>query len=376
VRAEQVLRWTGLLAWAGVSLTLLSLNGLTPTRIVLRSVVLLSFAASFLWVTGPGLAGGRPRTVIGLLVWQSLLGTVSYADLAYILALELPFVIRRRTAILWMIVRNLLAIPVFVWSIVNARHAAGLPVTAWSTTIPIVTHLAWQLLAFAIGLVVTSERSQRAELARANHQLRAAHALLADRARLEERIEIARELHDSLGHHLAALNVQLELARQLAHGTARVPIDQAHAAGRRLLGEVREVVSAWRGEAELDLVGALDQLAHAIRDPAIIIDIADDLAITDPAVARAVFRCAQEAVTNAVRHAGARHVWIELATADGGVRLAVRDDGRGQAAIVEGNGLRGIHERAAALHGHMRAHAAPGHGFTVELWLPHPELRA
>jgi signal transduction histidine kinase len=343
--------------------------------IVLRSAVLLSFAASFLWVTGPGLAGDRSRTVIGLLVWQSLLATVSYSDLAYILALELAFVLRRRTAIRWMIVQNLLRILVFVAVVVNARHAAGLP-TVWGTTITIVTHLAWQLLAFATGLVVTSERAQRAEIARANQQLRAAHALLADRARLEERVEIARELHDSLGHHLAALNVQLELARQLTHGTARVPIDRAHAAGRRLLGEVREVVSAWRGEAELDLAGAFDQLAHAIRDPAIIIDIADDLAITDPAVARTVFRCAQEAVTNAVRHAGARHVWIELATADGGLRLAVRDDGRGQAAVVEGNGLRGIHERAAALHGHMQAHAAPGRGFTVELWLPHPELRA
>ena len=83
-----------------------------------------------------------------------------------------------------------------------------------------------------------------------------------------------------------------------------------------------------------------------------------------------LFRSAQEAVTNAIRHAGARHVWIDLGRDDARVRLRIRDDGPGTTPIVVGNGLRGLRERAEALAGTLELCAVPGQGVTVEVVLP------
>jgi signal transduction histidine kinase len=156
----------------------------------------------------------------------------------------------------------------------------------------------------------------------------------------------------------------------LTEGAAREAVVKAHEAGLSLLGDVRAVVSVWRDDAALDLPAALARLADTIQDPAILVTVQPGLRVEQPAVAKALLRCAQEAVTNSVRHGNARHIWLELTHADGWLRLSARDDGRGQDTIALGNGLRGIQERAVALGGEVHLDARSGAGFAVAMRLP------
>lgn len=328
-------------------------------------VAILSFSAAFWFATRPGIAARRPRTVAMLVVWQAVVAGFVDSDLSYIIALMLPFVYARRRALVWLVAYNVVQLPYLVYFVAGVRS----PGTPWgSVAVEIGIHTTWQCFTFAIGLTAAIERDGRAELARLNAQLVAAHDLIADRTRLAERLAISRDLHDNLGHHLAALNVQLELARHHATGPALDAIGQAQATGRQLLGELRGVVSAWRDDA-VDLRVALQELARSIDTPAISIEVADDLSF-EPVVARALYRCAQELVTNSVRHAGAGHVWISISARDGGLLLSATDDGRAPHAVVPGNGLRGLTERAQELRGHVEVRARPGDPVRVEVWLP------
>jgi signal transduction histidine kinase len=288
-------------------------------------------------------------------------------DLFQVVSLILPFVLARRAAMVWFVTGNVVTLMIYV--VIQHTVVEPSPTTA-AMVIEVLTPLGWRCVAFAVGIMLCGDRQRRKELASANEQLLAAQALLADRARLAERLDISRELHDSIGHHLAALNVQLELARHQTEGTARDTVVQAQAAGRRMLTEVRSIVTTWRDEASLEVGAALRRLAVEMREPAIIVDIESGLEVKDALPARALIRCAQEIVTNAIRHANARHVWLELATDRGGVRLVGRDDGCGRDVVELGNGLRGLTERAEALQGRVDVSSPSGGGFVVEMWVP------
>lgn len=338
----------------------------SPIFAVLCFGAVLSFAVAFMVATRPGFAARRPRGVILLAIWQGLVATFVASDLAYVLALMLPFLYSRRAALTWLVAFNLIRLPYLVYFIVAIRSPEPGP---WGmVAVELGIHAVWQCFSFAIGMTAAIERDGRAELARLNAQLVAAQSLVADRTRLAERLAISRDLHDSLGHHLAALTVQLEVARHHATGPALEAVAQAQATGRQLLGELREVVSAWRDDA-VDLRVALHDLAAAIDTPAITVRVADDLSFA-PEVARTLYRCAQELVTNSVRHAGAGHVWLELQPSGGGLSLTATDDGRAAHSVVPGNGLRGIAERADALRGRVDIRSRPGEPVRVEVWLP------
>ncbi|MCB1608537.1 MAG: sensor histidine kinase, partial [Xanthomonadales bacterium] len=83
-----------------------------------------------------------------------------------------------------------------------------------------------------------------------------------------------------------------------------------------------------------------------------------------------VLRLAQEAITNAVKHAQAQNLWIALRRADGGVEVVARDDGRGAKKVSAGNGLKGMQERVTQLGGHLDVETGPGLGFVLMAWLP------
>lgn len=323
-----------------------------------------SFTALFIWIPRPGVAERHPRLVAVAIVWQMLVGTAVDTDLAYILAMMLGFVFPWRRAAWWLVARNLIALPYLTILLVTLRPDLAPGTLASELGI----HVIWQCFMFAIGVTVATERNGRATLATLNDELIAAQALVADRTRLAERLEISRELHDTLGHHLAALNVQLELARHHASGPALDAVMRAQATGRQLLAEVRGVVSAWRDESP-DLRTALDALARAIDRPAVVVHVDDEI-VCEPEVTRTLVRCAQELVTNSVRHAGANRIELELARKDGGVALIARDDGRAAQTIVPGNGLRGLSERIELLRGRVDIVSRPGDPVRVEVWVP------
>jgi len=198
--------------------------------------------------------------------------------------------------------------------------------------------------------------------------------MLALSSRTAERVRIARELHDVLGHHLTGLSLHLEVARHVAGEPAREPLGKAQEATKKLLQEVRDVVSALREEHAVDLGEALQAVVAHVDRPRVHLELPRDLELDDPALANTVLRCAQEIVTNAIRHARADNLWIDVVRENGGLILSARDDGRAADPITPGNGLRGMRERVEAAGGRLE-YGAGSSGFRLTASLPVPEGR-
>lgn len=183
-----------------------------------------------------------------------------------------------------------------------------------------------------------------------------------------ERARVARELHDEVGQTLTAVLLQLDRTDG--------PPDEARKAVLRSLEDVRAIARRLRPEAldDLGLPSALASLTVTIsRSSGMEIErrIAPGLPDLSPEAELVIYRIAQEALTNVVRHAGARRGVLELAAAGGRVALSIRDDGRGfDPAATGGAGLRGMRERAVLIGGDLRLVSRPGEGTTVRLELP------
>jgi signal transduction histidine kinase len=237
----------------------------------------------------------------------------------------------------------------------------------------------FQLFAFYTFRIAASERQARAELARAHESLLATRRLLAETTRTGERLRIARELHDVLGHHLTALSLHLEAALHAPEGAARERVQRARDLVRGLLREVRVVVSTLRqGDSEaaagieLRLTAALASLSAGAEEPVLHWNVQTGGELDGMDLTHAVLRCAQEAYTNAVRHSGARNLWLDVEDGGGAITFRARDDGRGTAEVQPGNGLRGMRERIEKLGGRLEVASAPGEGFTVTARIPRP----
>lgn len=226
------------------------------------------------------------------------------------------------------------------------------------------------LFAFMTGIVALRQNAARDELRKVNYELRATQALLADNTRIAERVRIARELHDLVGHHLTALTLNLEVATHLVEGKALEHVQQARALAKLLLADVREAVSELREDDKVDVAAALSTLMAGTPEPKIHLDLPSELALTDPPRALVLLRCAQEMLTNCVRHAQADNLWLSLTQDEQGLVLTARDDGLGADHVEAGNGLRGMRERLRQLGGALEIDTKPGAGFMLRAWLP------
>ena len=231
-------------------------------------------------------------------------------------------------------------------------------------------YLGFQMFAMTTASLAFRERMAREELARAHAELQATQALLSENIRVAERLRISRDLHDMLGHHLTALSLQLEVASRLSSGAAADRVNEAHAITRLLLSDVRDVVSRLRETSGFDLGAAIQTLARAAVQPQVHVAVPEGLAIDDPLQAHAILRCVQEVITNTMRHAQARNLWITVDQRPDGIALTARDDGRGVDAVKSGNGLRGMRERFEELSGRVDFSSRPGAGFEVQAFVP------
>jgi signal transduction histidine kinase len=225
-----------------------------------------------------------------------------------------------------------------------------------------------QLFALCAAQLARGEIVAREELARTNAELRAAQTLLHESARLGERLRIARDLHDVMGHTLTTLTIHLDVAARLTSGSTAEHVTHARTAAGELLDQVRSVVSRFRIEP-LDLRPALEALAAGAQGLKVVLRLPPDLAVADPARAETIVRCVQEVITNALRHARAQELVIEMHNEDGGLSITARDDGRG-GRLAPGNGLSGMRERFEHLGGSLAISSAEGVGFTVRGILP------
>ncbi|MFG6468018.1 ATP-binding protein [Roseateles sp. BYS87W] len=238
---------------------------------------------------------------------------------------------------------------------------------------------AWQvdelplaLTVMTVGLAVLLWRRHREAAALLRHNRELARQLMTVQER--ERQAVARELHDELAQHCTAIRFEAAVAQRCTSLPQAVAAAQRAAASAEQLQQgVRRLLRQLR-PADLDALGlgaALQALCAQRPWPACRFQGNAELRLGDEAD-MAVYRVAQEALSNTLRHAHATAVTVRLTAADGGVCLQVQDDGLGfdPEASTPGLGLLGARERAAALGGHLQLHSAPGKGTCVNLWLP------
>ena len=228
-----------------------------------------------------------------------------------------------------------------------------------------------------------SESRARAEVERLAHDVQMAHDDLAryavqveELATEKERTRLAREIHDSLGHYLTAINVQLEAARALQAdeaSPAAALLERAQALAKEGLQEVRRSVAALRASPleGRPLTALLEGLVQACCASGVetVLEVQGSQWPLPPQVEMALYRTAQEALTNVRKHAQARHAEVTLSYAPDSVRLRVRDDGAGSATPDGGFGLVGLRERVHLLGGALTTVSAPGEGFVLEVVL-------
>ena len=203
-----------------------------------------------------------------------------------------------------------------------------------------------------------------------------------EHAKLRQRNELARELHDTVGHHISAIAIQAQAGRTLASARpdrALAALETIEEAASRALEEMRAMVGVLRGGAAPDLappsgVADIARLADNVGDwPHVDVQLSGDLDDLNASTGMALYRIAQEALTNARRHAHhATQIVIQVVDEGPRVRLTVRDDGErpttGRPAA--GYGLIGMAERASLLGGTLQAGPDASRGWTVDVVLP------
>lgn len=359
----RALRAVGLLTWVIVAVPHLiwsAENGqLLTTAGYVWMAAMVAFVVCFALATREGCTDTER---VALIVAQSLLGLVCVAlqpqgfieVLLVIVAGQLggaPLT----TAIVWIVVQSIVAAFFSRWDL--------------NTLLKLLGYFAFELFGMFAARIAHEEREAKQALAEVNAELRVATGLLDLRSRSEERLRIARDLHDLIGHHLTALSINLEVASHLASGDAREHIDKSQSLTKLLLADVRDVVSRLRENEPLDLAASLRSLSDVVKSPAIQID-AHEVAITNPAIAETALRAAQEIVTNAVRHSNARNLWLTVARVDHALAIDARDDGVGTDRIQFGNGLLGMRERITHAGGTLEVQSMRGRGFEVHIRLP------
>jgi signal transduction histidine kinase len=202
-----------------------------------------------------------------------------------------------------------------------------------------------------------------------------------DQIRSQERVGLARELHDMVAHHVSAIAVQAQAGRAMAGQRPEVGLEALAAIegeASRTLAEMRAMVRVLRDGAPAEYTpqpGVADLASLARREPVPVVDVEvpSDLDELPLQVDAAVYRLAQEALTNALRHArNASRVEIRVVEGGGRLRLRVTDDGQIDPVqpASHGFGLLGMTERVQLLGGTLRAGPAPGGGWTVDAELP------
>lgn len=372
--ARPLLFWV---RWGGVAVCLVlgvmvQIDDSVAARRWLIGVSLIHVLA-FLRVTRQFPPGPRSPTA-----WLALQLAVSLpldSSIWIVNALSIPLAMPRETRRRWLIASLVLGVAgfaLFLWLRLRSVQMEKLPLLDLAVALGVgyAEMVLWTLIAyFAAGLIVKMDADKR-ELAGLNAELMSSRAMLAESSRMAERLDIARELHDSLGHHLTTLNLELEIAQHCSPDDRDEQVRKAQFLARLLLADLRDTVTSWRRELNSGLPEALHSLSAGVSHTKVHVKIDPDMPALAPPHAHALLRCAQEAVTNALRHGGASEIWIEAVAAPGEVEVRVRDNGVGCARISPGNGLTGIRTRAQEQGGSAAFESPAAGGFLLSVRIP------
>jgi signal transduction histidine kinase len=261
--------------------------------------------------------------------------------------------------------------------------------------------LFWTFNLFALVMVSTTikEKKSREMVERINRELVSTQHLLNQAAEQAERLRIARNIHDLLGHHLTALTINLQVAGRQTDTLqvdaaseenkqkVKESIEQCHGLSKLLLSDVREAVSDIRDKSSIELKSAISAISERLPNLQVEVEYANDVQIEDVNTADVVIRCIQESFTNSLKHSKATQIQVTFKQENNRVTIEIQDNGntivtkaptRGRKStvkvntdkeIVSGNGLTGILERVNLLRG--QAHFSLNEiGFHTQLSLP------
>ena len=279
------------------------------------------------------------------------------------------------------------------WTVVTQRHLVDeFPAVFALQSYSVALNVFYFVAAWVLGDQLRLRRSREADLASRTAELTAKTLELeqerqrtAEQAAIEERLRLARELHDVLGHHVSVMGVQAAAARRILPqdpDRAGEALSAIESSSRQAVTELQRVLALLRTD-EREPAGALrvearlDALAGELRAAGLAVTLqVDDLPELPTEIDLALGRVVQESLTNALRHAGpGTSTWVRLWSGRTGVEVEIVDDAHGDPLPDEvrfggGSGLTGMRERVE-LHG-GRFHAGPTtpRGFRVHAWLP------
>lgn len=353
-----------MLAWAATAIicsTLLIIEQPGVVRIILTSVGFLLFGGLLLVVAGnSGAARRRDHVFLGL---EYLTICLLYFVIPYDYIAILMVIWSAQMA--WFIpFKNAFILSVF-WS--SPLWLAGEfyweKDQAWVSAI-----LFWSFNVFGIFMITMTRHEQEAreEIERKRRELESTQYLLSEAAAQSERLRIARDIHDVIGHQLTALTMNLQAANR---GLADVPggsqefVGQASKIAKNLLKDIRATVSEIRDEREINLLSAVLVLTDNLPHVRFELSLDEVKHIDDVATAETILRFVQEATSNALRHGRASFIQIKATKAGGKIVVEIIDNGKGFSEKKSyGNGLKGLSERAQSRGGDLSISSQPGVG--------------
>src|SRR6516162_4896408 len=305
--------------------------------------------------------------VAGTLPWSSAAG---WAHISFIIAFFAAATAGKRYSA-W------LALAIcFTWAIWLAPLIYGYAIPASNDALM----LAGWTVAVAIAAEAYRLRAERVAATRASRQID------QRRQQSEERLRVARDLHDVIGHNISLINVQASMGLDLMDSQpeqARAALSAIKSASKEALEELRAMLTAVRQDDDaaaprspapgLDRLPELIELTRA-AGLSVDVEVAGKAPPLPAAVHLAAYRIIQESLTNVARHAGRARVTVRVTYDDADVHVEIDDDGPapspGASAIGTGSGITGMRERATALGGYLSAGFRQGGGFRVSAWLP------
>lgn len=378
IEPTKALRYGGIAAYICVGIPLFS-DSFRPNEVATGTVPYLGWLLSYLTfgfaytTLAKHLTTARQtnRTNVLLLIVLNVsafgvgyfLKTGLTVVLLMLIAGVLPWILPLYGSLLWAVLQNYSLIPIFLrregftWTDVIVQSTLYVGFTGFT---------------YIVSLIAKQQLDSRERLHRLFTELRATRALLDETAKLNERMRISRDLHDVVGHHLTALNLNLEAARHLTAGPSAIHIERAHSTAKNLLHDVRDVVSDLRDAEEIDIASSLRAL---VKDPIsalnVHLQIQQFIVINSTRIGLTVLRCVQETITNAARHSSAKNLWLTVIVENQNrLKLVAYDDGKGSNLIREGNGLKGMRERIDELNGTMNVSSGMEGGFNISITIP------
>ncbi|MET0601263.1 MAG: sensor histidine kinase [Baekduia sp.] len=346
-----------------------------------------------------GLLSSKPGTEVGVLGVICAYAAVLPLTLRYRLRfLQLaPLLVAGVVLVLWAFEPGMTVVAIPAWALFDMarEHGRRQTIIGAIAVVPCVLVSVWPFADSSSELVSVAMRNVAlCELALALGYLMwhtkaaldrelAVHEAAVERRLGDERLRIAREVHDVVAHAMVAINVQAGVAAHLIDedtGQAREALLHIKGASGRALTDLRATLGILRDTDQAAPVGPtaglddLDGVADQLRAAGVhvVIDV-DHVAPLPTPVHAAGYRIVQEALTNVLRHADARNVRVvACADDDDWLRLVVDDDGKGRSAVTTGagTGVRGMRERAEALGGTLAAGPGTERGWRVEATLP------